>query len=689
MKIKKHISILLFFFFILIAGFSQNHKIDSLKNLLNSSHIDTNRVKILVNLVSQYRRIDLKTALNYGKSALELCEVINDARSFVRVHTAIGYAYYFNDDYKNSLVHFINAAKFFEKNDNSLLVLIKDKEDYADLNNSIGTSFFYMANYEKSLEYFLKTLETRESLKDSIGIADCYNNIGVIYNNMEDLQKALKYYFKSLELKIQVNDEKGIATSYNNIGEIYRLQKDYDRALVYYEKSLKIKEEFGEQRGISTTIGNIGNIYMNTGKMKEALECLEQSLALKQEINDKFSIAEAYSSLGLFYRQNENFKKSIYYYSLAYELAREIEAPEILYESSEGLAFTYAKSGNYKKAFEFLTESKKIDDNLKDEKKVKEVAQLEMQYEFDKKQKEQEFLTEQKQLKQEAQLQRQKTLSFLAIGAFIIMLVFAFLIYRNYNDKKQANILLELQKEKLAEEKKKSDKLLLNILPSEIAEELKRKGRASVKQYEKVSVLFTDFVGFTNMCERISPIELIDKLDKYFEAFDNIIDKFKLEKLKTAGDSYICAGGVPTANNSNPIEIVIAGLQMQEYVNQEYAKFEEDDNQAWLIRLGIHTGPVVAGVVGKKKFAFDIWGDTVNIGARMEATGEPEKVNITGDTYNFIKHFFDCTFRGKIAAKNKGEIEMYFVDRIKKEYSADVKGIYPNDKLKSIINEIR
>jgi len=684
---KKYILILIFLYsFIQIVA--QNHKIDSLKNLLNSSQIDTNRVKALVGLVEEYQTVDLHTALNYGKKAIEVCTVINDARSYSLTYTEIGYAYYFNDDFESALEYFMKAVRYYEKNDNILLVAKTDKRIYSELNNSIGTAFFYMANYEKALEYFLKTLDIRESIEDKNGVADCYNNIGVIYNNMDDLKKALQYYYKSLDLKIEAKDEQGTATSYNNIGEIYRLQKDYTLALEYYEKSLVIKEKFEEKRGISTTLGNIGSIFMETGKMKEALEYLEKALKIKEEIKDKFSIAESNITLGLYYRKLENFKRAIEYYNTGHEIGHEINAPEVLLESAEGLSFCYSKIGDYKNAYDFFIEHKKVDDEVKNERKVKEVAQMEMQYEFDKKQKEQEFLQQQRELKQDARLTRQKLYSYISIIGFLLMLISAFLLYRNYNNKKQANLLLEMQKDQLAEEKKKTDILLLNILPTGIVDELKRTGRAKVKQYEKVSVLFTDFVGFTNMCEKISPIELIDKLDKYFEAFDNIIDQFKLEKLKTAGDSYICAGGVPVANHSNPIEIVIAGLQMQDYVNQEFDKQEDEDNPAWLIRLGINTGPVVAGVVGKKKFAFDIWGDTVNIGARMEATGEAEKVNITGSTYEYIKDYFDCTFRGRIAAKNKGEIDMYFVDRIKKEYSQDSKGIFPNERLKQIIIDL-
>lgn len=241
------------------------------------------------------------------------------------------------------------------------------------------------------------------------------------------------------------------------------------------------------------------------------------------------------------------------------------------------------------------------------------------------------------------------------------------------------------QKEELVQEKKKSDQLLLNILPQETADELKSRGKASVKHYDKVSVLFTDFVGFTKITEKISHEELVKELDHYFRSFDEIMEKYGIEKIKTIGDAYMCAGGLPVPNRNNPVKVVLAGLEMQRLVD----KLNEDKKKAgvsvWNIRLGIHTGEVIAGVVGKKKFAYDIWGDTVNTASRIESGGETGKVNISGATYELVKDYFNCTYRGKLPAKNKGEIDMYFVESIKAEYSEKAEGVYPNDILLEVI----
>jgi class 3 adenylate cyclase len=217
-------------------------------------------------------------------------------------------------------------------------------------------------------------------------------------------------------------------------------------------------------------------------------------------------------------------------------------------------------------------------------------------------------------------------------------------------------------KQIIENEKDRSEKLLLNILPVETAEELKEKGTATPKQYDMVSVLFTDFKGFTNIAEKLTPQELVAELNRCFFEFDKIIDKHGLEKIKTIGDAYMCAGGIPVANTTNPVEIVRAGLEIKQFMEDLKKSREASGQDYWELRIGIHTGPVVAGVVGKNKFAYDIWGDAVNTASRMESSGIPGKVNISGTTFELVKDHFECIHRGKIQAKNKGEIDMYIVE---------------------------
>lgn len=217
---------------------------------------------------------------------------------------------------------------------------------------------------------------------------------------------------------------------------------------------------------------------------------------------------------------------------------------------------------------------------------------------------------------------------------------------------------LEVSNHRLEEERHRAEGLLLNILPGEVAVELKSKGLVSPKYFEDVTVMFTDFVGFTTSAEKLAAEELVALLNDYFTAFDRITKGFGVEKMKTVGDSYMCIGGLPVRNPSHPVDVILAALEMVRYVSGRPVK---DINVQWSMRVGIHTGPVVAGVVGTLKFAFDVWGDTVNFSSRMESSGVPNRVNISERTHARVKDFFDCEYRGKILTKDKREVEMYLV----------------------------
>ncbi|MCB1193783.1 MAG: hypothetical protein KDK90_25325 [Leptospiraceae bacterium] len=245
-----------------------------------------------------------------------------------------------------------------------------------------------------------------------------------------------------------------------------------------------------------------------------------------------------------------------------------------------------------------------------------------------------------------------------------------------------AQLLRETEKaqEQAELERQKSEKLLLNILPKDVAEELKEKGFAEPILFESVSVLFTDFKGFTQIAESMTPKELVEELDSCFSYFDSLMERYNLEKLKTIGDSYMCAGGIPRKNKTHAIDCALAAMEIQSIMKQTKELKEMAGKPYWELRLGIHSGPLVAGVIGEKKFAYDVWGDTVNTASRMESSGTPGKINISGETYELIKDLFDCEYRGKVKAKNKGEVEMYYLNGLKLEYSKKGDGRIPGEK---------
>ncbi len=288
------------------------------------------------------------------------------------------------------------------------------------------------------------------------------------------------------------------------------------------------------------------------------------------------------------------------------------------------------------------------------------------------------------QAQQTQELENQRNIIFFAIFA-IFLLAVASLIWRNAQQQKKNNKIILLQKDEIETEKGKSDQLLLNILPEEIAKELKETGVTEVRHFKLATVMFADIKGFSSLAMKLSPQDLIKELDFCFSTFDEIVSKYHLERIKTIGDSYMCAGGVPVCNSTNPIDTVLAALHIQEWMDDQKAEREKNGEQYWQIRLGIHTGDLVAGVIGKTRFAYDIWGNTVNTASRMESGGEVGRVNITETTYDYIKDYFECTARGKIEAKNIGLIETYFVNRLLPQYSKDDTGLEANQYFLGIL----
>lgn len=246
-----------------------------------------------------------------------------------------------------------------------------------------------------------------------------------------------------------------------------------------------------------------------------------------------------------------------------------------------------------------------------------------------------------------------------------------------------------LNKQAISQEREKSEKLLLNILPAEVAGELKDHGVSTPRFHEHCSVIFTDFVGFTQIAENLSPQELVLELDRCFSYFDQVARHHNLEKLKTIGDAYMAATGIPNPNPTHAIDISLAALEIRDFMTAMRGIKTDQGLPYWELRIGIHSGTLVAGVVGESKFAYDVWGDTVNLASRMESSGESGQINISKATYEQIKYFFDCEHRGKVKAKRKGEIDMYFLKGLKGSMSVDGDHKTPSPKMLEIYHMIR
>lgn len=294
--------------------------------------------------------------------------------------------------------------------------------------------------------------------------------------------------------------------------------------------------------------------------------------------------------------------------------------------------------------------------------KTKEQLYLET---LEKEKKETQLLAEQQLVRiTQLELEEKKTAARIySIIGLLLFLILSLLAYL-YHNKRKSNQILYANNILIANEKKRSDDLLLNILPETVANELKVNGLVEPKSFEIATVMFTDFKDFTILSESLSPKELVHEIDYCFKQFDLIIHKYNLEKIKTIGDAYLCASGVPIPVDNHAHNMVKAALEIRDFMINLKAERNKNNQKSFDIRIGIHSGPLVAGVIGLKKFAYDIWGDTVNTASRLESSGQAGKVNVSGNTYQLVKEHFYFTHRGKIMAKSKGEIDMYFAENI-------------------------
>ncbi len=590
-------------------GFSQDSlKIDSLTKELNKYGNDTNKVLAYNDLAYEYLGINPEKTYNYAYLALALSVKLEFKKGIANSLYRIGINYYRQGKYLESIQALITAAKNYS--------VIGHNRGLAATYNAIGNVYFDLNDFDNAFKFQFKALEIQSKNNFKKGVAHSLNNIGNIYNETKNFDKALKFYYDALSLQQQFADSLNIALLYNNIGIIYRNKNNISKALEYYLKSIRIKEATGNKQGISISYGNIGNLYLITKDYPLALEYFTKSLSLAKESG---SLGDEKNAL-------------------------------------EGISKSNANLSRYDKAYLFLLQFNALKDSIFAEKMNKQIIELQAKYESE--HKENLINTQKAELeKQDLKINHQRMQVYFLIVGVMLLIVLSGLIFFNYKRKKK-------DAEIITKEKKRSDDLLLNILPAETAEELKLNGHSLAKRFDMVTVLFADFVGFTAYAETQSPENVVKELDFCFSSFDAMLSKFHIEKIKTIGDSYMCAGGVPIANISSPSDVIRCGIEMRDFI-KELKKHKAENEVPFLeLRIGIHTGPVVAGIVGVKKFAYDIWGDTVNTASRMESSGVPGKVNISGETYNYIKDLFNCEYRGKIPAKNKGDIDMYFVENL-------------------------
>jgi adenylate cyclase len=664
-------------------------KVDSLLHVVaHYPNQDTVKSDLLAQVAISYNILsNYPMAVEYWLKVLDIVKPLKDQSRIVRAWGSIGVCY-------TAMANYPKALEYHQK-----ALLLSEREHFSSAIsynlNSIGRAYMFLGDYAKAIEYYERALEISKASGYTIAMAKQLRNIGNTYCKMENYQQALPFLQQSQQLFESLGNNDGESIGLGIIGTVYYHLADYENALAYHQRALELNRKLGNKRQESMNLLNIGKDY--------------------REMPD-----EGLEKLGI--NLHERYPKTLAYLNLGRQLSNEIKDPGTEKDAWNDLSFTYEKMGAYAKAFDAYKKYIQLRDSVEGNEIKNKMATQELQFNFDKKeakllfdqqltfeklQQQELLMCQQRQdldfKQQQLVLSRQEKdlqhLAFLKTQSELREQKAAGEKQRALTAQKDAELKLVNKEKALQEvqlelttnelvarenqrnafivgsvllmffagavvlglqrtsrEKRKSEALLLNILPSEVANELKQNGEAVAKQYNHVSVLFTDFVNFTGISEQLSPTELVAVIHKNFTAFDAIIEKHGLEKIKTIGDAYLAVCGLPNETKDHAQRAVRAALDIQEYMKRHEAKFD--------IRIGIHSGPVVAGIVGVKKYAYDIWGDTVNVASRMESNSEAGKVNISGVTYRHIRDEFACKYRGKIQAKNKGEVDMYFVEQV-------------------------
>ena len=443
------------------------------------------------------------------------------------------------------------------------------------------------------------------------------SSIGNVYKKEENNKKALEYYNSSLELAKHKDEKQVQAEVLSNLGKLYEVEGKYMKSIEFFNQSLSIARDAKSKRLESSSLIALGKIQLIMGNKNNAIANCKEGLDIAQKIDVVSTQEEACDCLYNAYKAKGIAGKALMYNEKMY-----------LLKDSLNLKQTTDKILNMKFEKELLL------DSIADA-EIKRKAELAHQEEVAKK-------------------VRQRNI-FLIAGCFAILIAIG--IFSRLN-------LVKRSKARLQVEKDRSEHLLLNILPEEIAEELKEKGYVDAQNFETASILFTDFKSFTQTASQLTARELVQEINACFKEFDQIMGHYKIEKIKTIGDAYMAAGGLPQPEANAVKNTILAALDMQTFIKQRYRENQLRNQPAFEMRVGIHVGPIVAGIVGVKKFQYDVWGDTVNTASRMESNGAVGRVNISHHTYELVKDEEDLLFeyRGEVEAKGKGKLKMYFVE---------------------------
>lgn len=495
----------------------------------------------------------------------------------------------------------------------------------------LGQINMQLGNFEIALDNYFRALEIARELEYTQGEGSALTGIADTYSELGNSRNATNYYNQAIILLRNSRDTLDLGIAILNAGDEYFKVEKHDSALTYFAESGRLFDQMQFTVGMAYARGNQGMVYAETGNYDLAQQYINEAVAILTELEDSYAISEYLTYMADSFWEQGDSKLGLEYAHRSLDMALQFGIKQQISDTNLKLSQFYEELGDVQESLKHFKEHVAYRDSVNNLATVQRMADLRTDYEVSQKQVEVDLLNQQK---------RNQLIILASVGVLAAVLLWFFVAIRK--------------------EKKKSDTLLLNILPEKIAKELKEKGQVESVRFENVTVLFTDFVQFSKIAAEADAKQLVQSLDYYFRMFDAITASYGLEKIKTIGDAYMCAAGLPSPDPQHVRNTIMAAREMTARVQESLE--QTNDLIRFQIRVGIHSGPVIAGIVGTKKFQYDIWGDTVNIAARMESNSEPGRINISETTYEAIREEFDCSYRGEISVKNRGELKMYFLD---------------------------
>jgi adenylate cyclase len=482
---------------------------------------------------------------------------------------------------------------------------------------------------DKALERCQQALRGFEVVKDRAGQADALEQMGFVYWKLQDGNRVKDCFTRSMEIREDLGDLNAIANALNNIG-IFTLHYlgEPDKALEFYQRALSISREQHYEMGEANALNNIGNYYMMRGDLANSMKFNEESLALYRKIGDLNKVAVNLLIIGYLHQMNGEEQTALDCYRETLDLAKLTGSPGIARDTYLNLSLLYEDRHdelNHLRYYKLYSDSR---DSLASQESNRNIANLQTQFAIEKQELQNRLLN--------VTLAKQRQL--LAGLAALLLLGLAATLF-------------------IIREKRRSERLLLNILPKITANELKRDGSSPPRTFDEATVLFSDLVDFTSSSAGLAPAELIAELNDLFTAFDNIVEANGCERIKTIGDAYLAVCGIPETRHDHAARLTRVALGMTAFLDER----NRTAKHVWRIRIGLHSGPAVGGIVGVKKYIYDVFGDSINTASRMESNSEPMRVNVSEAVWVRISDWFEGELRPAREIKGKGEMRMYFV----------------------------